>query len=102
MRHALVDGVRGVWDDLPGPYQGALLVGRGAYDDDVDQLGLTSLILDLTLDAVDSDENDSATGPMATYIAASGAPDEVAAYFAGCCAALAEPPVDDLADEDPG
>jgi len=102
MRHALVDGVRVVWDDLPGPYQGALLVGRGAYDDDVDQLGLTSLILDLTLDAVDSDENDSATGPMATYIAASGAPDEVAAYFAGCCAALAEPPVDDLADEDPG
>lgn len=102
MRHALVDGVRVVWDDLPGPYQGALVVARGAYDDDVDQLGLTSLVLDLALDAVDSEGDDSATGSTATYIAASGSPDEVAAYFADCCAALADPPVNDLADEDSG
>jgi len=98
MRRALVDGVRVVWDDLPGQYQAAFVVGCGARDEDLDQLGLTSLVLDLALDAVDSDEDDSATDWMATLVARSGLPDEVAAYFADCCAALADPPEEDLDD----
>jgi hypothetical protein len=98
MRHALVDGVRVVWDDLPGPYRGALVVGCGTRDEEADRLGLTSLVVQLVLDAVDGDEDRAATDSMTSLIAASGSPGEVGAYFADCCAALADLPVGDLAD----
>ena len=99
-RHERIDGVRVVWDDLPGPYQGAFVVGCGARDEDVDQIGLTSLIVDLALDAVDGGEDDSGAGSMASFIAASGSPDGVAAYFADCCAVLCDLPLDDMAGQD--
>jgi hypothetical protein len=97
MRHALVDGVQVVWDDLPGPFQGALVVGCGAHDEEVDQIGLTALVVEQVLDAVDGDEDGNATDSMASVITASGSPGDVAAFFADCCAALADLPVEDLA-----
>jgi hypothetical protein len=98
MRHAVVDGVRVVWDDLPGPYQAALVVGCGSRDEEIDQLGLTSLVVQLVLEAVDGAEDRDATDSMTSLIAASGSPDDVAVYFADCCAAVADLRPGDLAD----
>lgn len=100
MRDEHIDGVRVLWDELPGPYQGALVVGCGAADEDIDQLGLTTLVVKLIVEAVGVDGDDvfDTTDQLAALIHLTGSPDDVTDYFTECCAVLADLPMDDLAD----
>ncbi len=96
-----VDGVPAVWDDVPGPFTGALLVRVGHVDETLARHGVTHMLEHLALHGLDhpGEHSNGRVDATSMLLHATGTPDDVAAFLARAAAQLAAPPVARLEDE---
>ena len=96
-----VDGVPAVWDDVPGPFTGALLVRVGHVDETLARHGVTHMLEHLALHGLDhpGEHSNGRVDATSMLLHATGTPEDVAAFLARAAAQLAAPPVARLEDE---
>ena len=96
-----VDGVPAVWDDVPGPFTGALLVRVGHVDETLARHGVTHMLEHLALHGLDhpGEHSNGRVDATSMLLHATGTPDDVAAFLARAAAQLAAPPVDGAAND---
>jgi hypothetical protein len=89
MQRQEIDGVRVLWQDLPGEVAGTLAFGVGARDEDIDRLGITDLVAQhLSLNM--AREPEVGSWLLETSFTVSGDPAEVAESLGELAALVAE------------
>ncbi|GAB4052215.1 peptidase M16 family protein [Catellatospora paridis] len=96
MQRSQIDGVRVLWQEMPGDFTATLAFAVGARDEDVDQLGITHLAVRHLLLSLLA-EPDETTGLLETSFTLSGDPEQVAEDLSDLAALIANPDLSGLA-----
>ncbi|WP_405013401.1 M16 family metallopeptidase [Kitasatospora sp. NBC_01539] len=96
MNREVIDGVPVLWAEAPGPLEAVLMVGCGVRDETLRTAGVTHLVEHLAMSTLPRlhHEHNASVDLATTQFTCSGRPEQVTAFLAAVCEALADLPLD--------